>query len=40
MIHDDIDYWNNFDLVFCQELGDMCDTRIDCVFCLYRVDYG
>ncbi len=36
MTHNDIDILNNYDMVYCPELGGMCDTTRDCMNCPYR----
>ena len=35
----DVDYSNNYDILYCPELGSMCDTNRDCTDCLYRNNY-
>ncbi len=35
----DLDYIDNYDVIYCPESGSMCDTTMDCVFCLYRNNY-
>ncbi len=35
----DIDCLNSYDVVFCPELGDMCDMTKDCIYCYYRNNY-
>lgn len=31
-----VDYIDYYDMLYCPELGAMCDTNLDCIDCLYR----
>lgn len=35
----DLDYVDIYDVIYCPEYGDMCDTTLDCIFCPYRNNY-
>ncbi len=35
----DLDYIDNYDIIYCPEYGNMCDTILDCIFCPYRNSY-
>ena len=34
MIYKELDYY--YMAVYCPELGGMCDTTMDCIYCPYR----
>jgi len=35
----DIDYLSYYEVLYCPELGEMCDTNRDCADCSYRNNY-